>query len=56
MTLYGVPEIFNTDQGCLFTSAEFPQPLSAAAMKLSMVGKGRCQDNVLVERLWCSLK
>ena len=53
---YGVPEIFNTDQGCQFTSAEFTQPLLAAGVKLSMDGKGRCLDNVFVERLWRSLK
>ncbi len=56
MAVYGVPEIFNTDQGCQFTSAEFTQPLLAAGVKLSMDGKGRCLDNVFVERLWRSLK
>lgn len=53
---YGVPEIFNTDQGCQFTSAEFTQPLLAAGVKLSMDGKGRCLDNVFVERLWRTVK
>jgi transposase InsO family protein len=38
---YGVPEIFNTDQGCQFTSAEFTQPLLARGVKLSMEGRGR---------------
>ena len=56
MARYGVPEIFNTDQGCQFTSAEFTQPLLAAGVKLSMDGKGRALDNVFVERLWRSLK
>jgi putative transposase len=56
MAQYGVPEIFNTDQGCQFTSAEFTQPLLAAGVKLSMDGKGRCLDNVFVERLWCTVK
>jgi len=56
MAVYGVPDIFNTDQGCQFTSAEFTQPLLAAGVKLSMDGKGRCLDNVFVERLWRSLK
>jgi len=54
--LHGVPEIFNTDQGCQFTSAEFTQPLLALGVRLSMDGKGRCLDNVFVERLWRSLK
>ena len=38
---HGVPEIFNTDQGCQFTSAEFTQPLLALGVQLSMDGKGR---------------
>ena len=53
---HGVPEIFNTDQGCQFTSAEFTQPLLARGVKLSMDGKGRCLDNVFVERLWRTVK
>ena len=53
---FGPPEIFNTDQGCQFTSAEFTQPLLAAGVKLSMDGKGRCLDNVFVERLWRTVK
>src|SRR5471030_2610055 len=56
IALHGPPEIFNTDQGCQFTSAEFTQPLLALGVKLSMDGKGRCLDNVFVERLWRSLK
>ena len=56
MAQYGKPEIFNTDQGCQFTSAEFTQPLLALGIKLSMDGKGRCLDNVFVERLWRSVK
>ena len=53
---HGPPEIFNTDQGCQFTSAEFTGPLLALGIKLSMDGKGRCLDNVFVERLWRSVK
>jgi putative transposase len=53
---YGVPEIFNTDQGCQFTSEEFTAPLLALKVKLSMDGKGRCLDNVFVERLWRTVK
>ena len=56
MAQHGQPEIFNTDQGCQFTSAEFTQPLLAAGIKLSMDGKGRCLDNVFVERLWRTVK
>ena len=53
---HGAPEIFNTDQGCQFTAVEFTQPLLAAGIKLSMDGKGRCLDNVFVERLWRTVK
>jgi putative transposase len=53
---YGPPEIFNTDQGSQFTSAEFTEPLLALGIKLSMDGKGRALDNVFVERLWRTVK
>lgn len=53
---YGVPEIFNTDQGCQFTSVEFTEPLLALGVKISMDGKGRALDNVFVERLWRTVK
>ena len=53
---YGVPEIFNTDQGSQFTSAEFTQPLLALGVQLSMDGRGRALDNVFVERLWRTVK
>lgn len=54
--LHGVPEIFNTDQGCQFTSADFTQPLLARGIKISMDGRGRALDNVFVERLWRTVK
>ncbi len=53
---YGVPEIFNTDQGGQFTSDAFTGVLKDAGIKISMDGKGRWVDNVFVERLWRSLK
>jgi putative transposase len=53
---YGTPEIFNTDQGSQFTSANFTQVLTDNAIKISMDGKGRWLDNVFVERLWRSVK
>jgi putative transposase len=53
---YGTPEIFNTDQGSQFTSAEFTQVLKDHQIKISMDGKGRWVDNVFVERLWKSVK
>lgn len=53
---YGVPEIFNTDQGCPFTSLEFTQLLTRHGMTISMDGQGCWRDNVFVERLWKSIK
>ena len=53
---YGVPEIFNTDQGAQFTSEAFTSVLKEAEIKISMDGKGRWFDNVFVERLWRSVK
>src|SRR6187551_1912625 len=53
---FGKPEIFNTDQGSQFTSTDFTGVLKAHAIKISMDGKGRCMDNIFVERLWKSLK
>jgi len=53
---YGRPEIFNTDQGVQFTCAAFITTLEAQGVRISMDGKGRCLDNIFVERLWRSLK
>ena len=53
---YGTPEIFNTDQGSQFTSAEFTGVLQAHGIQISMDGKGRALDNVFVERLWRTVK
>ena len=53
---FGRPEIFNTDQGSQFTSAEFTDVLRAAGVRISMDGRGRWMDNVFIERLWRSLK
>ena len=53
---YGVPDIFNTDQGAQFTSCEFLAVLKDNEIKISMDGKGRWIDNVCIERLWRSLK
>lgn len=51
-----VCEIFNTDQGAQFTSHGFTDALLQKQIKISMDSKGRCLDNVFVERLWRSLK
>lgn len=50
------PEIFNTDQGCQFTSASWIEVVEAHGIQISMDGKGRCMDNIYAERLWRSLK
>ncbi len=52
----GKPEIFNTDQGSQFTSLEFTGVLKDAEVTISMDGRGRCMDNIFIERLWRSLK
>lgn len=51
-----VPEIFNTDQGCQFTSKDWVSAVECLGIKVSMDGKGRWMDNVFIERLWRSLK
>ena len=53
---YGKPEIFNTDQGSQFTSFDFTGVLKGAEITISMDGRGRCMDNIFIERLWRSLK
>lgn len=52
----GRPEVFNTDQGVQFTAREWTRQLESAGVAVSMDGKGRCLDNVFVERLWRSVK
>ena len=56
LTRYGTPEFFNTDQGCQFTSQEFTGLLKQHHIAISMDGTGCWRDNVLVERLWRSVK
>jgi putative transposase len=53
---FGKPEIFNTDQGCQFTSAAFTCALLSAGIRISMDGRRRWMDNLFIERLWRSLK
>src|SRR6185437_11718804 len=56
ITQYGTPTIFNTDQGCQFTSQEFTGLLTHHGIQISMDGTGCWRDNVFVERLWRSIK
>lgn len=53
---YGNPGIFNTDQGSQFTGDDFTKVLKDADVQISMDGKGRWMDNVMIERLWRSMK
>jgi putative transposase len=56
MAHHGAPEIFNTDQGAQFTDHRFVGVLEKGGVKVSMDGKGRCMDNIFIERLWRSVK
>jgi len=56
MARHGKPEIFSTDQGSQFTSLDFTGVLKDAGVAISMDGRGRCMDNIFIERLWRSLK
>jgi putative transposase len=52
----GRPEVFNSDQGSQFTSDKFTGILAKRGVAISMDGRGRCLDNIFIERLWRSLK
>jgi putative transposase len=53
---YGTPVILNTDQGCQFTSHEWVNKLKQHSIQISMDGKGRWADNVIIERFWRTIK
>ena len=53
---YGCPGIFNTDQGSQFTSEAFTSVLKSSGVRISMDGRGRCTDNIFIERLWWTVK
>lgn len=54
--MHAQPEIINSDQGCQFTSEEWVKYLKEQGIDVSMTGKGRCLDNVYIERFWRSFK
>jgi putative transposase len=56
LSLGRTPEIFNTDQGSQFTSEAFTDTLSGAGIAISMDGVGRAFDNIMIERLWRTVK
>ncbi len=51
-----IPEIFNSDQGSHFTSPKFTAASIKKNVKISMDGRGRCLDNIFIERLWRTVK
>jgi putative transposase len=51
-----IPQVFNTDQGSQYTGNVFTDTLKENGIKISMDGKGRCMDNIFIERLWRSVK
>jgi putative transposase len=51
-----LPDIFNSDQGSHFTSPKFTGISIDRGVKISMDGKGRCLDNIIIERLWRTVK
>jgi putative transposase len=53
---WGRPEVFHSDQGSQFTSEKFTSVLARRGVAISMDGRGRCLDNIFIERLWRSLK
>lgn len=54
--LQAIPDILNSDQGSQFTSDEWVNTLKDKGIKVSMTGKGRCLDNIYIERFWRSFK
>jgi len=56
LRMYSRPEIFNTDQGSQYTGEAFTGVLKAHEIRISMDGKGRAMDNIMVERLWRTVK
>ena len=56
LSLYGKPEIFNTDQGSQYTSYIHTQTLKDSGIIISMDGKGRATDNIYIERFYRSAK
>ena len=57
VVIYGAPEIINTDQGCQFTSSSWRDYIQKETTSLiSMDGRGRWVDNVMIERFWRTIK
>ena len=54
--MHGIPEVFHSDQGRQYTCAGFVEKLKENGIRISMSGRGRAFDNILVERLWRTVK
>lgn len=53
---YGAPDIINTDQGSQYTSADWTEAVKRHGIQISMDGRGRCKDNIWIERFWRTVK
>lgn len=53
---YGAPEILNTDQGSQYTSPDWINAVRNHGIQVSMDGRGRCKDNIWIERFWRTIK
>ena len=56
ISIYGKPEIFNTDQGSQYRSYIHTSTLTKQGIAISMNGAGRSTDNICIERFWRSAK
>lgn len=56
ISVWGAPEIVNTDQGSQYTTKAWEDLLSAHGIQISMDGRGRCKDNIWIERFWRTIK
>ena len=53
---HGAPESINTDQGSQYTSRDWIDAVKGYGIKVSMDGRGRCKDNIWIERFWHTIK
>ena len=56
MKIHGKPDILNSDQGTRFSCKSYVEYLKKEEIKISMDGKGRCLDNIFIERFWRTIK
>ena len=56
LSKYPAPKIFNSDQGSQYTSKEHTDILKQHNIQISMNGKGRSIDNIVIERFFRTLK